>query len=74
MIDRPRQVPFPSAPAWAFDLTASRGPLLVVLRGDAGEALETAVTYLVDIGAVGSLAEARELLDGVEPGIVGVVW
>jgi hypothetical protein len=50
-----------------------RGPLLVILRSDELDAVDAAVTYLARIGAVNDDAEARVLIDQLEPQAVDVV-
>lgn len=74
VIDARRQVPAPSATGWLFDLTAARGPIFAVLRGDEDEALMTLRAHLVDAGAVPDLEEAAQLLLDARPNAVAVVW
>jgi hypothetical protein len=69
-----RQVPAPSATAWLLDLTAARGPRVVVLRGDEAEAREALARHLQDIGSAFSDEEAAELIAEATSEPVGVVW
>ena len=74
VIDESRQVPAPSAPAWLFDLSERRGPSFAVLRRHEDEARVALGLHLADSGAVVDLEDAIELLDGVNPHSVTVVW
>jgi hypothetical protein len=74
MIDTNAQVPTPSAAAWLFDLTASGGPLLVVLRRDASEARATAVGHLHDALVAFDDGHARAMVAAAEPKLVAVTW
>lgn len=69
-----RQVPTPSAAAWLLDLTASDGPMLVVLRREQCEARAAAVGHLLDAGIVGGVAEAREIVARATSELVAVTW
>lgn len=73
-IDTSTQVPAPAAAAWLLDLTASDGPMLVVLRRDGAEAAATAVGHLLDAGIAADAAQAREMVADVEPQLVAVTW
>ncbi len=74
MIDTSTQVPAPTATAWLLDLTASGGPMLVVLRRGRCEAVATAVGHLLDAGVAVDAAQAREMVANVEPQLVAVTW
>lgn len=69
-----RQVPAPSAAAWLIDLASTRGPRFVVLSASADVAREALGEYLVSIGRVSDIEEARELLADSLAEPVGVVW
>jgi hypothetical protein len=72
MADSDRQV-LARATAWLFDLTAVRGPRLVVLRGDETEAQAALARHLIDIGVVVSDEEAAELIAEARGSLVRVV-
>lgn len=72
MIDTNTQVPAPAAAAWLLDLTASDGPLLVILRRTRCEAAATAVGHLLDAGIAGAPSQAREMVADSEPQLVAV--
>jgi hypothetical protein len=74
MIDTNAQVPAPAGAAWLLDLTASDGPMLVVLRREQCEARAVAVGHLLDAGLVGGVAEAREIVAGGDVQLVAVTW
>jgi hypothetical protein len=69
-----RQVPTPCAAAWLLDLTASDGPMLVVLRREQCEARAAAVGHLLDAGIVVGVAEAREIVARASAQLVAVTW
>jgi hypothetical protein len=69
-----RQVPTPSAAAWLLDLTASDGPMLVVLRREQCEARAAAVGHLLDAGIVVGVAEARKIVAEADAQLVAVTW
>lgn len=68
------QVPIPSGAAWLLDLTASDGPVLVVLRREQCEARAVAVGHLLDAGIVVGVVEAREIVARATPQLVAVTW
>jgi hypothetical protein len=69
-----RQVPTPSAAAWLLDLTASDGPMLVVLRREQCEARAAAVGHLLDAWVAIDDGHARAMVAAVEPQLVAVTW
>lgn len=74
MIDTNTQVPAPAAAAWLLDLTASDGPMLVVLRRDRVEAAATAVGHLLDVGLANDAAQARGMVAATDVQLVAVTW
>jgi len=69
-----RQVPAPSVAAWLLDLTAARGPRVVVLRRDEAQAHAAFVEQLIAIGVLASADEARELVAEAISEPVEVIW
>ena len=74
MVDTTRQVPAPSATAWAIDLRDTRGPIFVVLRCTGQSARAALVEHLADVGPSGSVADARALVDPANAEYVAVIW
>jgi hypothetical protein len=74
MVDQTRQVPAPAAAGWLFDLSAYRGPIIVILRQDENDAVSLLARHLLEIGAVRHADDARELIDDTAVESVGVVW
>ena len=68
------QVPAPSAAAWLLDLAHSRGPRFVVLRGDEADARSALIEHLIEIGNLGTAAEAQELVQEAIGEPIGVIW
>ena len=74
MIDRPCQVPSPSAGGWLLDLSATDGPRYVVLRLDEQQARDALGVHLIDIGAVETGEIADTMIDTASAETVAVIW
>lgn len=74
MIDTTRQLPSPSASAWAIDLTSVGGPVFAVLRLDEGEARAALVDHLLDIGSFATREETQRVVAAAPITSVGVIW
>lgn len=70
----PGQVPTPSAAGWLLDLTATGGPMLVVLRRDQAEAAAAAVGHLLDAWVAIDAGHARAMVGAAKPQLVAVTW
>ena len=68
------QVPAQPATAWLLDLTAVRGPRVVVLRCDEAQARAALVEQLIAISTVSTAHEAAELVAESSSEPVGVIW
>jgi len=68
------QVPAQPTTAWLLDLTAARGPRVVVLRRDEAQARAALVEQLIAMGTVSAAREAEDLLTDVVGEPVGVIW
>jgi len=68
-----RQVPPPSACAWAFDLESQEGPTIVVLRTSLSDARNVLEAHVLELGAV-KPDLARRLAQELPAAQTSVIW
>jgi hypothetical protein len=74
MIDTKRQLPFPAADGWSFDLSQLGGPRFVVLTSDELTARAMLTEYLTELGKLDDGDAGTAVIAGVESERVSVIW
>ena len=74
MIDTKRQLPFPAADGWSFDLSHLGGPRFVVLTSSEVTARAMLTEYVAELGKIDDSDAGTAVIAGIESERVSVIW
>lgn len=74
MIDTKRQLPFPAADGWSFDLSSLGGPRFVVLTSNEVTARAVLTEYLTELGKLADDEARTAVIASIEAQRVSVIW